>query len=504
LRSTGLLIALASGVLLSAALPPAGIWPLQLALLPLFILVAQSSGPRHAFQLGFLFGLGFFSLYVLWLPASFSLPEWFGPFFWLLYPPLLLLLGAFWGLVTAAARLLGGRGRGTLLLLPPLWLLMEWARTQGYFAFPWGSLGYAWLDTPVAQLADTVGTYGLSLLSAVLIALLAVPFVPAAARRRPAGSWLPALLAAVLLGGAWLAGSQKLLRPLPEPDLTALLVQPNLDPFGRLGTPEGDILIQARLTGDAATELAVTPQLVIWPEGAAMGVDFSTARGHDTAALIQQSSPGSSFIVGGRGVQDGNSFNSAFVLQDGVPTARYDKHYLVPFGERWPLIGVAEPLYRAVFGLFGMPLLQSTTAGGALVPVPVPGGEAGVYICYESVFPQVAAAQVQRGAGVLVTITNDAWFARGNGARQHYDMGRMRAIETRRYLLRAGIDGITGVVDPLGESVAELPRGVPATLQAAYAVSDELTPWVRHNGWLVPVLLAWTLLGTAGRFRQGV
>jgi apolipoprotein N-acyltransferase len=107
---------------------------------------------------------------------------------------------------------------------------------------------------------------------------------------------------------------------------------------------------------------------------------------------------------------------------------------------------------------------------------------------------------VAHGAELLVTITNDAWFARGNGARQHYDMGRMRAIETRRYLLRAGLDGITGVVDPLGESVAELPRGIPATLVAHYSLSDELTPWVRYGSWLVPLLLGWTVLGTAGRF----
>jgi apolipoprotein N-acyltransferase len=495
------LIALGAGALLSAALPPAGFWPLLLALLPLFILVARSDSPAQAFRLGFMFGLGFFALYVLWLPASFSLPEWFGPFFWLLYPPLLLLLAAFWGVVTGTARLLGGQGRGALLLLPPLWILMEWGRTQGYFAFPWGALGYAWLDTPVAQLADTLGTYGLGLLGTGLIALLAVPFVPARRGSQSARGWLPALLLApVLLAGAWLAGSQKLLRELPATDHFALLVQPNLDPFGRLGTPEGDILIQTRLTRDAAAELNEVPDLVIWPEGAALGVDFRTVRGRETATAIQQASPRSTFIVGGRGHENGQSFNSAFVLHDGAPAARYDKFYLVPFGERWPLIETAEPLYRAVFGLFGMPLLQSTTAGGMLAPVPVPGSEAGVYICYESVFPQVAAAQVAHGAELLVTITNDAWFARGNGARQHYDMGRMRAIETRRYLLRAGLDGITGVVDPLGESVAELPRGIPATLVAHYSLSDELTPWVRYGSWLVPLLLGWTVLGTAGRF----
>lgn len=496
-----LLVLVAAGALLSAALPPAGLWPLLLVLMVPFILTASSETARAAFQPGFAFGLGFFSLYILWLPASFSLPDWFGPFFWLLYPPLLLLLGTFWGLVTFTARLLGGRGSGTLLLLPPLWVLMEWARTQGYFAFPWGTLGYAWLDTPLAQLADTVGTYGLSLLTCLVVALLAAPFVgrePSSVRRR---IWLAPLVAFLLLGGFWFAGSLKLQRELPAPDRVALLLQPNLDPFGRLGTPEGDLLIQLRLTRDAAAQLPVAPDLVVWPEGATLGIDLEWG---PTPAEIQATSPGSAFVVGGRGLDGSDSFNSAFLLESGAVTGRYDKYYLVPFGERWPLIEVFAPVYSAVFNLFGLPLLQSTAGGGAIVPLEAAGGSVGAYICYESVFPQVPVIQAAHGAELLVTITNDAWFARGNGARQHYEMGRMRAIETRRYLLRSGLDGITGFIDPFGRSVAELPRGVPATLTAEYSLSAELTPYVRFHGWLVPLLLGLTLLGVGGRVLREV
>src|SRR5690554_5232537 len=178
------IIAAACGVLLSVALPPSGFWPALLALGPLFVLVSTSSGFRRAFALGFWFGIGFFSLYLLWLPASLSQPDWFGPFFWVLYPLLLLVLGTFWGLTCGLSRLVGGRGRSTLLLLPAAWVITELLRTVGYFAFPWGTLGYTWLDTPVAQLADLVGVSGLSLLGVGLVALLVTPFVPAVNRPR--------------------------------------------------------------------------------------------------------------------------------------------------------------------------------------------------------------------------------------------------------------------------------------------------------------------------------
>ena len=97
---------------------------------------------------------------------------------------------------------------------------------------------------------------------------------------------------------------------------------------------------------------------------------------------------------------------------------------------------------------------------------------------------------------MLIVITNDAWFAAGDGARQHLDMGRLRAIETRRWLLRAGNDGITAVVDPYGRVVDELPRGVAATLPVRYGTSAIVTPYARHADRAPWVLAAWALLAT--------
>ncbi|MEM6432026.1 MAG: hypothetical protein AAF708_22495, partial [Deinococcota bacterium] len=232
------------GIILSAALPPLGLYPLVLALCPLFVLVATSERPRAAFGYGFFFGVGFFALYLIWLPASFA--ELYGILFWLLYPPMLAILGVFWGIVTGLSRWVGGYGQRTLWLVTLAWVLMEWARTQGAFGFPWGTLGYMWLGTPLAQLADIAGVYGLSLITLVVVALLASPF---ASDEPP--DVLPSvrslLLAVLILGvafgyGSWRERNLSAASAMPS-EITeavanlpyqALLVQGNTDAFGRV------------------------------------------------------------------------------------------------------------------------------------------------------------------------------------------------------------------------------------------------------------------------------
>lgn len=503
---TALALAAAAGVGLAVALPPNGAWGFVAALAVPFALAARARDARAAFFVGAAFALGFFALYVLWLPRSFADPGLLGPWYWALHPLMLAVLAAMWGMVTALARWVGGRGAGTLVVLPPFWLVGEVARASGYFAFPWGTLGYAWLDTPVAQTADAIGVTGLSALAAVAAALLAAPFAPRPAaggvgaalgrgpRRAAGGRWLAPIAAVALVAGAWLWGAAAAGRHEVPATRTALLVQGNVDPFGRAVSAAQELDVHVELTRAAVARMAAPPDLVVWPEGAATGTVLEGARGAEGRAAIQSAAPRSAFVVGGRAAAPGGSTNAAFAIADGEPWGRYDKFVLVPFGERWPLLDLAPGLYRAVFGLLGLPMLASTVPGDGPAPLPTPLGPLGVAICYESVFPAVSAALARDGAEVLVVITNDAWFAAGDGGRQHLDMGRLRAIETRRWLLRAGNDGITAVVDPYGRVVEELTRRVAGTLPVRYGTSSAVTFYARHADRVPWVLAAWALL----------
>ncbi len=477
------LLAALCGALLSAALPAVGFWPLGLALVPLFVLVARSARVKDAFGLGFFFSLAFFALYIFWLPQSLSSPTLFGPVAWIIYPPVVLVLGIFWGVVTGLSRLLGRRGAGTLWLLPALWILMEWARTQGVFAFPWGTLGYMWLGTPVAQLADIAGVYGLSFLTAAVTSLLAAPFVA-----RGVMLWLPPLIAALLLGLGWLDGLSILRETEVPATQTALLVQGNTDPLGRAVGQVRDTDVYLDLTRQALAG-AEPVDLVVWPEGVVLDYpNLELSDLEDVRRTIQESAGGAPVVTGGVATEGGRAYNSVYSLANSLVVDRFDKVYLVPFGEAFPLIGPLEPLYRVIFGWFGLGLLDSRTPGSVIKPLETPLGPAATYICYESVFPQVARQMVRDGAGVLINISNDAWFGRGRGAEQHFDMGRMRAIETRRYLLRDGNNGVTALVDPFGRTLERLPRAEAATLRVDYGLNDTVTPYVRYGDVLVLAL----------------
>jgi len=99
-------------------------------------------------------------------------------------------------------------------------------------------------------------------------------------------------------------------------------------------------------------------------------------------------------------------------------------------------------------------------------------------ICYESAFPEVARRLALEGARVLVLATNDAWFGPSLGGLQHFALGRMRAVETGRWLLRAGNDGVTASIDPYGRVVARLPAHTEGYLAAPFAFRAGQTPYL--------------------------
>jgi apolipoprotein N-acyltransferase len=124
---------------------------------------------------------------------------------------------------------------------------------------------------------------------------------------------------------------------------------------------------------------------------------------------------------------------------------------------------------------------------------PTPEGTIGIFICYEDIFPQLVRRIALAGAQVLVNISNDAWYGDSPAAFQHVEMARLRAIENRRYLLRATNDGITALIDPYGRVEKQIARHQTTVLPAYFSYCRGRTFYTAHGD-----VFAWLCMALAG------
>jgi len=483
-------------------LPPVGWWPLTIAAdASLFGAVAVASRPRTAFWAGWFAGVGYFAVHINWLVAF--LADIVGPLAPIPAIPLVAALAALIGLTTLTARAIGGRGHGALIALPVGIVVLEWLRGLGPFAFPWGQRGYALLETPLVSLAALGGLPLLSLATLALASVLAAFWVPRLeqvaigpprARGAPA---LPFLAVTLAVAAAYLAAGS-LPGPVPGDSRRALLVQGSLDPRGRFESPAAVTRLYVELTREALENLPPgPPPVVIWPESAII-IPLALIAGEEAALLaaLEPLPAGDRLLLTGIPVfRDGQVRNSLLAITASGVRAEYAKHRLVPFGEFFPLQDELPWLYQPFLNLAGLPWLRSAQPGEGPVPIDALGTVYGPMICFESVFPAVARGHARAGAEALVLVTNDAWFGTTWGGAQHFALGRVRAVETGRWLLRAGNDGVTAIVNPQGQVTTRIPPGAPGTLLGEWRPVTGETLYLRvGDRWLAGLVVIALLL----------
>jgi apolipoprotein N-acyltransferase len=191
-------------------------------------------------------------------------------------------------------------------------------------------------------------------------------------------------------------------------------------------------------------------------------------------------------------------YNSgALVSPGGEWVARYDKVHLVPFGEYVP--------FKRVFAFAGG-LTQAVgdfSRGTSRAPLTADGSKLGVFICYESIFPDEVRQSAAQGAQVFVNISNDGWYGDSGAYAQHLKQARMRAVENNRWLLRDTNTGVTAAIDPYGRVVASVPRKTRTALDAPYALVNVTTFYTRHGDWfayLCAIICAGAVLWEVFRF----
>lgn len=390
----------------------------------------------------------------------------------------------FFGLLLSLAAGPGRDNRIVLVAAPFLWVAVELARTL-VTGFPWNLLGTAQVDNiSLSRITTWTGVYGVSFeIMLVNVAVAAAFLVPKKKRSM--------LLLASLAAAAVLQAGRFVEPPVVPADRAALLVQENIpvdatwtrDNFQRTLRELASLTIKAASSAGSDSKAAKV-DLIVWPESPA---PFLTADPLFREPVGEMASNAHTWVLTGAignvaamhsSTSASEVFNSAALISPkGDWVARYDKIHLVPFGEYLPfprLFSFAGGLTKEV-GSFQM--------GSSRAPLVAGDKKLGVFICYESVFPGEVREFSDKGAEVLVNLSNDGWYGDSGAYAQHLNQTRMRAIENDRWILSATNTGVTASIDPYGRTVARLPRKQRAALMAPYALTSVTTFYTRHGDW---------------------
>lgn len=484
-RTAPFLLTALSGALYAIALPPFGVdvfgW---VAFAPLFVAVAAVR-PGRAFGLGMLWFLvasfGFASPMPHLISAYFDVPWSVGA---IVFLGLTIVFGPLYGAYAAWVSWLAEHRAANPLVAAAGLATVEWTRTSAGSIFGWALAAHT--QTPgslVLQSADIGGAYLPGMVLTAAAFAIASWFSPALLAERK-GLWNVGVGLTVIAALAY-GGIARPAEPASEDGLRVAIVQGGI-PHEARWQPEGageDLDHYLDLTEE--TEL-FEPDLVVWPEYA---IAFNVRpRSEERARLFEVTADGGPDLLLGapyhRGLSPPILQNSAFLLHDGKLAGRYDKNELLPFAERspWP-------------GWITFDRTQYTPGRNAS-PITTSDISVGIFLCSEGLRPGMARRVTANGATLLANLSNDSWLGTHAAARMQLRSTALRAIENRRYLLRATGSGKSALIGPDGGVLVSSEYGAPDTLFGVVEARTGRTLYNRHGDMLAVLALVLAGLGS--------
>ncbi|MBI9110450.1 apolipoprotein N-acyltransferase [Maridesulfovibrio ferrireducens] len=415
--------------------------------LALGLVAFSARSPREALKRGWIVGSFACLACLYWLAYPVGV---YGGISWFLAIPCPILMamavGGYYGLYTFILNIAARKLHPFMLCIFSglLWTTMEFA--QGYFftGFPWMTLSSAFSFWPESiQGAAFVGAYGLSgLLASITTGLLTWK------SSNLAKIWSVGILTAIVLLGV--------LRTQPETfstlrsigNATIGVVQGNIDQGSKWDSKYQIATLDKYIK--LSKNFAVKPDLIVWPETA---MPFQIQDPSDMRATLLNFSKdsGTPLLTGAPGYvlhpqsKSYSLYNRALLLDPHKTTLDwYEKSHLVPFGEYVPLKEYL-PIDKLVQGI------GDFIPGKDASPLQSGNLAMGILICYEGIFPELAQERVEKGANLLINISNDAWYGKTSAPFQHLGLVSLRAVEQGRYLIRGTNTGISACIDPLGK-----------------------------------------------------
>lgn len=388
-----------------------------------------------------------------------------------------------------------------ILTVPSLWILLDVIKEITPLLVPWGNIGYAALPFyRFIQIADLAGIHGVSFVVVMINSLIF--FILIRLGRRAfwmeegvllgLGAPMIILFLSFVLPVAY--GSLKITQIGTSVEqsirrgggIEAVLVQGNFKQSERWSGMGFLSRVETYLALSGPGEAGIR-RIIVWPET----VLNVSAKVDDAlfSRLGERIGEGSLLIVGAlRKGMDG-VYNSACFISKGERSEWYDKNILLPYAEEPPSNGILGKYCNAP---------EKFERGGTAPVVSGSLGVAGVSICLESLFPRHVRTSVLMGAEFLVNLSNDSWFGRSAMPYIHLGASRVRAIENRRFLLRASNSGVSALISPLGEIGDASALFTRQRVSGTFTRLTELTVYTQMGDvilYLAGVLLLMSLIG---------
>jgi len=466
-----LLLSILSGLVLAAAMPRPGVWAAAwVGLVPL-LLACRGARPGQAALCGMITGMIYYGVVLYWVSLFGYLP----------WAVLLIEQGVYFAVFAVLAATLSPSRTGPSgwVAVPAAWTLLQWARSLGTYGFTWAGFAHTQADNlAFAQMASVTGPWGIEF----IVCLANLTFARMIADRGGRRVYAPGLIVPVIVGAIWIAGSITMnAEGDHQPNTCVAVIQGNVaqDVIPDVAYLGNAFAVYKDLTIRAAEG---SPDIVVWPETTIPAPITETGWGVALGGLARR--VGADLIVGGYDIPsqapDSGFHNGAhFFSRAGARTGVYHKVRLVPYGEFVPLRDHLPFLRR--YGIRD----RDVVPGKSHNLVETNMGRVGVSICFESLFPSISREEVRAGAVALFVITNDSWFGRTQAARQHLMMAKLRAIENRRYVVRAAATGISAIIDPFGRAEDQLDLFTRGYASDDIAPLRAMTTYARFGDYIV-------------------
>ena len=462
---------------------------------------------RPSFFVGWWFGFGYFVAGLWWISNALLVeaPEfaWAIPLAVLGLPAI---LAIFYALAAAFARAFWPDNLLRIFVLAAFMGVAEWLRSFVFTGFPWNAIGYGIMPSPLMmQSVSITGAEAINILAVLAFAL------PAGLAQSNRSAVVSTLLVTLLLASHVGYGYWRL-HILPDAEdegRVVRLVQPAIDQSEKWDPTHAKSTFDNLLMLSSASpvlEEMDRPSLIIWPETA---VPFILTREPSAVAAIAETlQVGQSLVAGVVREEQGEEteaaearfYNSMLMIDsEGIISDAADKVHLVPFGEYLPFaqqlggLGL-KAVAAADRGYVGATQRRSLELTGGLSAIPL--------ICYEAIF----ASEVKRLAetdGLMINITNDAWYGNTPGPYQHFHQSQLRTVELGLPMARAANNGISAIIDAKGRIVEKLDFAVSGAIDAVLPGKIALPSGKRYSShifWLL--VLLFTTLGMMFRVRS--